>query len=357
MIKLLHTADWHIDAPLRNFTDLQRRELRSSLLELPGRIADLCLREGCDLVLLAGDVFDGPYTREGYETVYRALERMEVPVFITPGNHDPYRDLSPWVRERWPENVYIFKRPELTSFSIRELDCRVYGAAYTAPECPGLLEGFRADCTERHALLLLHADPTCGDSPYCPVTAAQLREAGVDYAALGHIHSQGRFEAGAGLCVWPGCPMGRGFDETGIKGVCITELEETAHVRFVPIDGPRFREYTIDALGDPAEAVAAVLPPRGSRDHIRLRLTGEIPPGAADGLALRFADWPNLTILDETTPLGDIWDNAEDDTLTGIFFRILRDSAREADPDTAGELELAARIGRKILEGREVELP
>ncbi len=357
MIRILHTADWHIDAPLRNFTDLQRRELRSSLLELPGKIADLCLREGCDLVLLAGDVFDGPYSREGYEAVYRALERMEVPVFIAPGNHDPYREVSPWVRERWPENVYIFKKRELTSFSIRELDCRIYGAAYTAPECPGLLADFRAECAERHALLLLHADPVSADSPYCPVTAAQLREAGVDYAALGHIHTMGRFEAGAGLCVWPGCPMGRGFDETGGKGVCIAELDETAEVRFVPIDGPRFLEYTVPALGDPAEAVAAILPPEGSRDHIRVRLTGEIAAGAADGLALRFAGWPNLTILDETTVLGGLWDGAEEDTLSGIFFRILRDGAREADPDTAKQLELAARIGRKILEGREVELP
>ena len=56
MIKILHTADWHIDAPLRNFTDLQRRELRSSLLEMPGKIAQVCIREGCDLVLLSGDV-------------------------------------------------------------------------------------------------------------------------------------------------------------------------------------------------------------------------------------------------------------------------------------------------------------
>ena len=357
MIKILHTADWHIDAPLRNFTDHQRRELRSSLLELPGKIADLCLREGCDLMLLAGDVFDGPYSREGYEAVYRALERMEVPVFIAPGNHDPYRSLSPWVREAWPENVYIFKKQEITSFSIKELDCRVYGAAYTSPECPGLLEDFRAQCAERHALLLLHADPTNPDSPYCPVTAAQVREAGVDYAALGHIHATGRFEAGAGLCVWPGCPMGKGFDETGVKGVCLIELDDAAEVRFVALDGPRFQEYTVPALGDPAEAVASLLPPGGSRDHIRVRLTGEIAPGAADGLALRFADYPNLTILDETTVPGDLWDNAEEDTLTGLFFRILRDGAREAGPDTARELELAARIGRKILEGREVELP
>ena len=357
MIKILHTADWHIDAPLRNFTDLQRRELRSSLLEMPGRIADLCLREGCDLVLLAGDVFDGPYSREGYEAVYRALERMEVPVFIAPGNHDPYRDLSPWVRESWPENVYIFRRPEITSFSIKELDCKIYGAAYTEAQCPGLLADFRAECTERHALLLLHADPVNPDSPYCPVTAAQVRDSGVDYAALGHFHNQGRFEAGAGLCAWPGCPMGRGFDETGVKGVCIAELDESINLRFVPLDVPRFLEYTVPALEDPAASVADLLPPVGSRDHIRIRLTGEVAAGATDGLSLGFGDYPNLTILDETTVLGNVWDNAEDDTVTGLFFRILRDGAREADPDTARTLELAARIGRKILEGREVELP
>ena len=35
----------------------------------------------------------------------------------------------------------------------------------------------------------------------------------------------------------------------------------------------------------------------------------------------------------------------------------LKENALEADPDTAEKLELAARIGRKILEGREVELP
>lgn len=357
MIKILHTADWHIDAPLRNFSDLQRRELRASLLELPGRMAELCRQEGCDLVLLAGDVFDGPYSREGYEAVYRALERMEVPVFIAPGNHDPYRELSPWVREPWPENVYIFKRQEITSFTIKELDCKVYGAAYVSPECPGLLEGFRAECSERYALLLLHADPTNPQSPYCPVTAAQIRDAGVDYAALGHIHAMGKFEAGAGLCVWPGCPMGKGFDETGTKGVCIAELDEVPSVRFAALEGPRFHDYTVPALEDPAEAVHSVLPMGGSRDHIRVRLTGEVPAGAADGLAARFPDWPNLTILDETTPLGDVWDNADDDTLTGLFFRTLRDSARDADPETARTLELAARIGRRILEGREVELP
>lgn len=357
MIRILHTADWHIDAPLREFTDLQRRELRASLLELPGRIADLCLREGCDICLIAGDVFDGPYTREGYEAVYRALERMQIPVFVAPGNHDPYRDGSVWTREPWPENVYLFKYPEITAYTIRELDCRVYGAAFTGPECPGLLADFRAECDERHALLVLHGDPTNPSSPYNPVTAAQVREAGVDYAALGHIHAPGRFDAGAGMCAWPGCAMGKGFDETGTKGVLVAELGETLHIRFLPLEGPRFFDHRVEALDDPAGAVESVLPPGGSRDHIRVRLTGEVRSGALEQLRGRFGAWPNLTILDETVPMGNIWDTVGEDSLTGLFFRILQDGTRGADQATVERLELAARIGRKILEGREVELP
>ena len=357
MIRILHTADWHIDAPLREFTDLQRRELRASLLEVPGKIADVCRREGCDLCLIAGDVFDGPYTREGYEAVYRALQRMEVPVFIAPGNHDPYREGSAWVREPWPDNVYLFRRPEISSFTIAELDFRVYGAAFTAMECPPLLTDFRAECAERYALLVLHGDPTNPASPYNPVTAAQLREAGVDYAALGHIHVQGRFEAGAGICAWPGCPMGRGFDETLTKGVLIADLDETVQLRFLPLDVPRFFEYTLDLSGDPVSAVESLLPPGGSRDYYRIRLTGEMSPGAMDYLPERFLDYPNLTILDDTIPPGDLWEYAGEDTLAGLFFHILQEGTRDADPATAERLELAARIGRKILEGREVELP
>ena len=357
MITVLHTADWHIDAPLRNFTEPQRRELRDAMLELPGQIADLCLREDCDLCLLSGDIFDGPWTREGYEAVYRALKRMDIPVFIAPGNHDPYREDSIWVRESWPENVYLFRSPELTSYTIEELDCRIYGAAFTAAEAPALLDGFQAQCTERHALLLLHGDPTNPNSPYSPVTAAQIREAGVDYAALGHIHARGEFRSGAGLCAWPGCPMGRGWDETGTKGVLIARLGDTALTSFQPLSVPRFFEETVAAGDDPFAALAAVLPAGGSRDHFRIRLTGEVRPGDTEGLDRKFGLYPNLTILDETVPLGDIWAGAGADSLSGLFFRILQEGAQGASEEDQGLYELAARIGRKILDGREVELP
>ena len=357
MIKILHTADWHMDAPLREFNDIQRRELREASLRLPGQIADLCIREGCDLCLISGDIFDGVWSPEGYEAVYRALERMEVPVFIAPGNHDPYRERSVWTMEQWPENVYLFRSPEISSFRVAELDCRIFGAAFTSNQSESVLDGFFAECDERYAILTLHGDPTNPSSPYNPVTAAQIREAGIDYAALGHIHARGQFDAGAGLCVWPGCPMGHGFDETGTKGVVIAELGEIVSARFVPLQTPRFFEYRVEALSEPMAALEAVLPPGGSRDHFRIFLTGETEPDTAQRLTDRLGDYPNLTLIDETTPLCDVWEDAGEDSLCGLFFGILRDAAADADPETAKKLELAARISRRILLRREVELP
>ena len=357
MIRILHTADWHMDAPLRDFNEIQRRELRRAMLELPGQIADVCIREGCDLMLISGDVFDGPYSREGYEAVYRALERVEIPVFIAPGNHDPYRELSVWTGESWPENVYLFRSLEISSYRIAELDCRIYGAAFTSDRSPALLEGFLADCDERHAIMVLHGDPTSVSSPYNAVTSLQVREAGVEYVALGHIHATGRFTAGAGLCAWPGCPMGHGYDETGIKGVLIAEVGDSVDARFLPLNVPKFYSHTVEAGLDPANAVASLLPPGGSRDHFRIRVTGEADPDRMEQLPLRFPEHPNLTILNDTVSTVNVWEGAGNDSLAGLFFRLLEEQLPDADPKTAEALELAARMGHRILEGREVKLP
>lgn len=357
MIRILHTADWHIDAPLREFNEIQRRELRDAMLQLPGQIADLCIREGCDLMFLAGDVFDGTWSREGYEAVYRALERVEIPVFIAPGNHDPYRELSVWTSEVWPENVYFFRSGEISSYRIAELDCRIYGAAFTSDRSEGLMENFLADCDERHAMMVLHGDPTSVSSPYNPITSLQVREAGLEYVALGHIHAAGRFTAGAGLCAWPGCPMGHGYDETGVKGVLLAEIGDSVEARFVPLNVPKFYSHTVEAGASPIDAVSSLLPPGGSRDHFRIRITGEADPDRMERLLQQFPDHPNLTLLDETVSTVNVWENAGEDNLAGLFFRLLEEQTHDADEKTAETLELAARIGRRILEGREVKLP
>jgi len=83
-MKILHTADWHLDAPLLGHGPELRKELES----VPGKIFEICRKEQCDAVLIAGDLFDGAYSPRAYQITYDVLKAMSVPVFITPGNHD-----------------------------------------------------------------------------------------------------------------------------------------------------------------------------------------------------------------------------------------------------------------------------
>ncbi len=352
-LKILHTADWHLDSPFRGFDPEQRALLRKAQREIPGKITDLCLREDCDMILLAGDVFDVTPSRDMVELVKRELARCGVPVLISPGNHDFCGQGSPWLEESWPENVFVFTGG-LESVTIAGLDCRIYGAAFQSMDCPGLLKDFQAEGEETYKIAVLHGDPAQKHSPYNPITAAQVRNSGLQYLALGHIHKAGAFQGGDTLCAWPGCPMGRGWDETGEKGVCIVTLEDTVSIHAVSLDTLRFHEVEVEAGDNAAAAVEAALPGLAGQDFYRISLTGwgnvEL-----ERLRERFSAFPNLEILDRTEDPLSIWEDAGEDSLEGIYFRMLR-SAMEEDPENAQRIRLAAEISRKLLSGKEVTL-
>lgn len=354
-LKILHSADWHLDSPFSGYSQEQRDFLRREQRLLPGKIAALCKTEMCDLVLLSGDVFDGEATKESVDLVKTALADCAVPVVIAPGNHDFCGPGSPWLAELWPENVYIFTGG-LDSVAIPGLDCRVWGAGYQSMDCPALLDGFWAEGNERYKLAVLHGDPVASNSPCCPVTAGQVRASGLQYLALGHIHKAGFFRAGQTLCGWPGSPMGRGWDETGEKGLYIVDVGEDTHLRFVPLDTPRFYEMEADIGTGANNALEAVLPAAGNPHFFRVTLTGS---GEADIPALRrrFTRFPNLELRDGTEPALDVWADAGEDTLTGTYFRLLREAMEAEAPENRRHIALAAEISRKLLEGREVALP
>jgi exonuclease SbcD len=87
MIKILHTADWHLGKRLQEFSRLEEQKL---VLEEIRTIAD---RENVDLILLAGDIFDtfNP-SHEAVELLYKSLRRLtnggKRPIIAISGNHD-----------------------------------------------------------------------------------------------------------------------------------------------------------------------------------------------------------------------------------------------------------------------------
>ncbi len=356
-MKILHSADWHLDSAFQGQSPEAAAALRRALLHLPQQLADLCKLENCDLMLLSGDLFDGPYTAESLHALKVALQEVKVPVFIAPGNHDFCSPDSPWLAETWPENVHIFTHPQLESVVIPSLDCRIYGAGFNSMDCKALLGDFIAEGKERYHIAVLHGDPTQRKSPYNPITQSQVEVSKLDYLALGHVHKTGSFRTDSTLCAWPGCPMGRGFDELEEKGVLLVTLEETAEARFVPLDTPRFYDLEAPVFTDPQAAVAAVLPAVANEDHYRVTVTGEWDDLDQDDLRAQFAQFPNLQLRDHTVPVPDIWGTVREDSLEGEFFRRLHQAMEDAADADRETVELAAKISRRILDGREVVLP
>ena len=356
-MKILHSADWHLDSAFVGRSADAVAALRRAQLRLPGLLAEQCRAHGCDMMLLSGDLFDGNWTMESVDALRNALAEAAVPVFISPGNHDFVAPDSPWLRENWPDNVHIFKENAMQSVAVPGLACRVYGAGFASMDCCPLLEGFQKEGSEKFHIAVVHGDPAQKKSPYNPISQAQVAASGLDYIALGHVHKAGSFRAGDTLCAWPGCPMGRGFDELEEKGFLLVTLEEQTVAEWIPLDTPRFYDLHTEILTDPASAVAAILPAMGNDHHYRITLTGEWNGLEIAQLQTQFARFSNLELRDRTVPVTDLWEQAGEDSLAGMYFGMLKAAVDEADVEEQKILTLAAKISRRILDGREVELP
>ena len=355
-----------MDSPFSSLPPERAAERRAEQRTLFSSLA--LLAEGVDLVFLAGDLFDGARVYpETVDCIRQTLGQIKAPVFIAPGNHDPLSRSSPYRQVSWPSNVHIFDGEDITSVSLPELRCVVYGAGFSASSCHrSLLKGFSAPEDDWRHLMVLHGEVGSGDGAYNPIAQAEIARSGLDYLALGHIHqgSGGCRMEGRTAYAWPGCPQGRGFDETGEKGVFRGRIDDTGAVLdFIPMAKHRYWEQTISLTGTvpPLEEVLAALPPETEEDIYRIILAGESGPEGLyleelyQALAARFY---HLTIRDRTVIRQDLWAREGEDTLTGLFLKEMhRKLAAARTEQEQQQVQKAVRFGLAALEGREDPMP
>jgi len=362
MIRFIHAADLHLDSAFVALDGEEARLRRRELRALPDALADLALAEKVDVVLLSGDLFDGAEIYpETIERLRGALERMACPVFIAPGNHDPYTVASPYMRETWPANVHIFRTDALTSVELKELGCVIHGAAFTAGDREdAVLEGFSAPADGLIHIMCLHGNVGDTQGRYGPITREQIACSGADYLALGHVHRcSGLNREGAVFWAYPGCPAGRGFDELGDKGALLGTVEKgRVEVTFVPLSRHRYHILRLDVTGtDPRRALDAALSPEMAGDLCRVIFTGETGEQGIDLRALEteFAGRAGgLQLRDETRVSRNLWERAGEESLRGLFLQLLRERYDAAGDGEKEKIARAVRFGLAAMDGRDL---
>lgn len=271
-MRLLHTSDWHIGRTFHQHTTLLAlRAVFTSLVEVVGD-------RGVDVVVVSGDIFDSSTPSgeavELLDEVLMNISRAGAEVILTSGNHDSPARLGAKAAFAREAGVHVITRPgQITDPVVLTDDhgpVRFYGIPFLEPARLRHLWGESTPMRSQqdaiaYAMELIRADLAHHEQPGRAVvlahTFAQGAEtasadserdilggvdkvsiptfAGVDYAALGHIHGRAVL---APAVRYSGAPLHYSFSEQDKpRGAWLVDLDADglAGVEWVNVVVPR----------------------------------------------------------------------------------------------------------------------
>ena len=278
-MKLIHCADVHLDSPMQTHMTAQQASVRNTeMLQSFVRLTEFAQERTVRAVLIAGDLFDGARVRaRTVDALLAAIRRTpEVDYLYLPGNHD--EAANAFCDCVLPGNLKLFGKTWSTvqydGIAISGAQLGLDAAFYAAlPHTDGAVN-----------LVMLHGGigTACSEDM---INLNLLKNRGIDYLALGHIHSYqtGKLDGG-GIYCYPGCLEGRGFDECGEKGfVLLTAEEGMITHEFVPFSARQLHRVPVDITGLSQNAQIAQRMKEQSRefspeDMVEFLLTGQSDP-------------------------------------------------------------------------------
>lgn len=196
VFRFVHSADWHIGKPFGRFPAQRAGVLQHARLEAVERLAALARREQAPIVLVAGDVYDGPglADRALIELQHRLAAHADIAWYMIPGNHDPATPGGVWDRLAaigLPHNVHVCRepRPVTVAPGIALLPAPLNAKATTGDPTAWMAAAPTPEGCLRIGLAHGSTHSFGADrQASVAISSARAREAGLAYLALGDWH-------------------------------------------------------------------------------------------------------------------------------------------------------------------------
>ena len=407
MVKLIHTADLHLDSAFRSrFTKEEAENRRQKQLMAWKELLSFAVEKRVQGILIAGDLFDSPVVSHGTMDFFLSTmaEHPEISFFYLRGNHDTENTFR--YQENLPKNLFLFsekgKKYRLNDrlllagveygtkdISFGENEGATQGAGQAAEQGVGQENAHGAEALSKSEseseeeskflklkeedcnILLLHGALYQGTPKGEAVQGEEgiflknLEKLPLSYIALGHIHKggEGKLNNGA-LWAYPGCLQGRGFDEEGERGFLYLKVEEEKkeiRKEFIPIKQGEFRILEIELLEDEGtlaclKKIEVEMEKAGiaKEDSLRIILKGK--KGLEQERNLRYLQLQLqdsvffLEIRDECELSWNREEAMKEKSLKGEFLRVLA----AADNLSKEEQEEIIALGMGLLQGGEL---
>lgn len=252
-MKIIHCADLHLDSKMQtNLTREQAKERKAEILETFLAMTDYASEHDVSAILIAGDMFDTKRITARTRNVVREaiINNPDIMFYYLKGNHDIIGFMDDM--DEIPSNLKLFGS-EWTTYCPGEGDgcnIRITGVELNADNSSKIYSSLVLD-TDCINIVMLHGQEAQSrtDRTEC-IDLRALRNKGIDYLALGHIHSYKQEKLDArGVYCYPGCLEGRGFDECGEHGFVLLDIDEkmrTVSPSFIPMAFRRFYCFSAD---------------------------------------------------------------------------------------------------------------
>lgn len=401
MVRLIHTADLHLDSAFSSrFSKEEAEERRRNLLIAWNKLLQYGIERKVQAILISGDLFDSPVVSRSTMEIFLSSIRKnpEISFFYLRGNHDTKNTFR--FRDDLPKNLFLFSK-EGKKYRLKEklvlLGQEFYGterrnefpeesygteSLLELPEEPEELveEELLSPSSSKEAvqsiwnlkeedcnILMLHGALREGGFEVQNeqgISLKQLSRYPIHYLALGHIHKREEGKCGSLNYIYPGCLQGRGFDEEGEKGFYYVEIEEeTKEIKaeFVPLKEGSFRIIPIflseeDGTLDAEEKIRESLKKEGAeaKDSVRIILKGE--KRAEEERNLRYlekqleGEYAYIEIKEETKLKLRKEEFIHEKGLKGEFLRMVSESESLSEE----EKEKLMILGIGLLQGEEL---